>query len=131
MIVADANLIAYLLIPGDRSGEAEGVLERDPEWAVPLICRSEVRNILALYMRRQHMSLPQAMATMEKAERLWKDREYAVPSSDVLELTSRFKVSAYDAEYVVLARRLGCALITCDSPVLALFPDVARMPEQF
>ena len=126
MIVADANLIAYLLIPGDKNEEADAMFVRDPEWAVPLICRSEVRNILTLYMRRQHMSLAQALATMEKAEALWRNREYAVPSEDVLELTSRFKVSAYDAEFVVLAQRLNCPLITYDGPILHLFPNIAR-----
>ena len=130
MIVADANLIAYLLVPGDKNAEADAMLVRDPEWAVPLICRSEVRNILTLYMRRQKMSLSQALATMEKAEGLWRNREFSVPSGDVLELTSRFKVSAYDAEFVVLAKRLGCPLITFDGPVLQLFPDIARKPSQ-
>jgi predicted nucleic acid-binding protein len=131
MIVADANLIAYLLIPGDKNDEADAMLARDPEWAVPLICRSEVRNILTLYMRRQQMSLSQALGTMEKAEALWRNREYSVPSGDVLELTSRFKVSAYDAEFVVLAKRLNCPLITYDGPLLQLFPDIARKPSSF
>ena len=88
MIVADSNLIAYLLIPGDNSALADAIFRKDPEWAVPMICRSEVRNILTLYMRRQAMSLLQAKATMERAESLWRNREFAVPSDDVLDLTS-------------------------------------------
>ena len=60
MIVADSNLIAYLLIPGDKSALADEVLLKDADWAVPSICRSEVRNILALYMRHEGMSLSQA-----------------------------------------------------------------------
>jgi hypothetical protein len=46
MIVADSSLIAYLLIPGDKSELADEVLLKDADWAVPLICRSEIRNIL-------------------------------------------------------------------------------------
>jgi hypothetical protein len=68
MIVADSNLIAYLLIPGDKSTLADSVFLKDADWAVPSICRSEVRNILTLYMRHEGMSLSQSRMTMEKAE---------------------------------------------------------------
>ena len=68
MIVADSNLIAYLLIPGNNSSLADEVFLKDADWAVPLLCRSELRNILTLYMRHEGMSLQQAQVTMEKAE---------------------------------------------------------------
>ena len=131
MIVADSNLIAYLLIPGDNSALADAIFLKDPEWAVPMICRSEFRNILTLYMRRQAMSLLQAKATMERAERLWRNREYAVPSDDVLELTAGHSVTAYDGEFIVLANHLNVPLITFDGPVRRAFPKVAIDPEEF
>ncbi|MGD9612578.1 MAG: type II toxin-antitoxin system VapC family toxin [Kiritimatiellia bacterium] len=131
MIVADSNLIAYLLIPGDKSELADAVLLKDADWAVPLICRSEIRNILTLYMRHEGMSLAQGRTTMEKAERLWNGREYAVPSDDVLELTYRHDVTAYDGEFVVLAKQLGIPLVTFDKAVLKAFPNVAIAAEGF
>jgi predicted nucleic acid-binding protein len=131
VIVADSNLVAYLLIPGQKSALAERILLKDAEWAVPLICRSEMRNILALYMRREGMSLAQALSTMEKAESLWRTREYAVPSDAVLKLTSLSPVSAYDGEYVALADQLGVSLITFDRPIRKAFPDIALDPETF
>ena len=131
MIVADSNLIAYLLIPGDKSELADAVLLKDADWAVPLICRSEIRNILALYMRHEGMSLAQGRTTMEKAERLWNGREYAVPSDDVLELTYRHDVTAYDGEFVVLAKQLGIPLVTFDKAVLKAFPNVAIAADGF
>ena len=81
MIVADTNLVAYLLIPGANSALAEEVLNRDAEWATPLLCRSELRSALTLYMRHQGMSLMQAQQTMDKAERLLLRHEFAVPST--------------------------------------------------
>ncbi len=131
MIVVDSNLIAYLLIPGNKSALAERILLKDPEWAVPLICRSEMRNILTLYMRHEGMSLVQANSTMEKAEALWRDREYAVPSDAVLKLTSLSSVTAYDAEYVALAKQLVVGLVTFDRPLRKAFPDIALEPEKF
>ena len=131
MIVADSNLIAYLLIPGDKSELADEVLLKDAEWAVPLICRSEVQNILTLYMRHEGMSLSQGRATMEKAETLWRSREYAVPSDDVLELTYHHNITAYDGEYVVLAKQLGIPLVTYDKAVRRAFPNTAISAEDF
>ncbi len=131
MIVADSNLIAYLLIPGDKSALADDVLLKDADWAVPLICRSEVRNILTLYMRHEGMSLSQARTTMEKAEALWQNREFAVPSDDVLDLTFHHTITAYDAEFVVLAKQLGVPLVTFDNPVRKAFPKVAMSAEAF
>lgn len=131
MIVADSNLIAYLLIPGERSAMADEVFLKDPDWAVPLICRSEIRNILTLYMRHEKMSLHQAQATMDKAERLWRDHEYAVPSNDVLELTHTHKVTAYDGEFVVLAQELGVTLLTFDKAVRKMFPRIAVDPADY
>ena len=131
MIVADSNLIAYLLIPGDKSELADEVLLKDADWAVPLICRSEIRNILTLYMRHEGMSLAQARRTMEKAEVLWSSREFAVPSDDVLELTFHHNVTAYDGEFVVLAKQLGVPFVTFDKPVRKTFPTLAITAEEF
>lgn len=131
MIVADSNLIAYLLIPGDKSELADAVLLKDADWAVPLICRSEIRNILTLYMRHEGMSLAQGRTTMEMAERLWSGREYAVPSDDILELTYRHDITAYDGEFVVLAKQLGIPLVTFDKAVRKAFPARALSAEDF
>jgi predicted nucleic acid-binding protein len=131
MIVADSNLIAYLLIPGPNSALADQMLRRDSDWVAPLLYRSELRNILALYMRKEGMTLAQAQQTMEKAESLLRNREYAVPSDEVLELASNHKVSAYDAEFVVLAMMLGVKLITFDQALRNMFPKVAIKPEVF
>jgi predicted nucleic acid-binding protein len=131
MIVADSNLLAYLLIPGDKSALADAVLLKDSDWAVPLLCRSEMRNIVTLYMRHEGMSLSQARITMEKAEAIWKDREFAVPSEEVLSLTFRHNITAYDGEFVVLAQQLGVPFVTFDKLVRKVFPNVAISAEDF
>jgi predicted nucleic acid-binding protein len=60
MIVVDSNVLAYLYLPGDRTADAEALLERESEWAVPVLWRSEFRNILAGYTRRKALTFDQA-----------------------------------------------------------------------
>lgn len=131
MIVADSNLLAYLLIPGDHTALAESVLANDPDWAAPLLCRSELRNILATYMRQRRMSLVQAQRTMELAEDILRGREYSVPSDEVIETAASSGLSAYDSEFVVLAKRLKVRLVTTDGAILKSFPSLAVRPERF
>jgi predicted nucleic acid-binding protein len=62
MIVVDSNVLAYLYLPGEYTSAAEALLERDPDWASPILWRSEFRNILAGYVRRKDISLEQAVS---------------------------------------------------------------------
>lgn len=125
MIVADTNLIAYLLIRSESTPAAEAVLHQDPRWAAPVLWRSELRNVLAMYLRNGHVTLPDALAYMQEAEALLAGHEYEVPSAPVLQLSMESGCSAYDCEFVHLARELDVPLVTSDRRVLEVFPDVA------
>ena len=46
-------------------------------------------------------------------------------------LASSHKITAYDAEFVVLARELGVPLITLDKSLQKAFPKIATLPEKF
>src|SRR5687767_13623140 len=110
MIVVDTNVIAYLLIPGAQTESARLALLRDSDWAAPALWRSELRNVLALYVRQGHLRVAQAVEIQATAEELLAGREYMVDSSDVLELASRSRRSAYDCEFVALANALDVSL---------------------
>ena len=69
MIVVDTNVIAYLLIPGQHTAAARTTLTRDPEWAAPVLWRSALRNVLALYLRKGELSLRQATSVQEHRRR--------------------------------------------------------------
>ena len=130
MIVADTNLIAYLLILGQYSNEAESVYIKDPQWVAPLLWRSEFRNILAFYVRRELMDLNDAYGTMEQAERLMRGQEFEIVSARVLRLAATSGCSAYDCEFVALAQGLGVTMVTSDRILVARFkPTVSSMRE--
>jgi predicted nucleic acid-binding protein len=128
VIVADVNLIAYLCITGEHTAAAEAVLASDDEWAAPLLWRSEWRNLLAGYLRRGELDLAGALERVATAEALVRGREYLVEAAPVLELVSASPCSAYDCEYVALARQLGVPLVTSDRRILAAFPGTAVTP---
>lgn len=125
MIVVDTNVLAYFWLRGEHTAAAEAVLRKDPEWVAPLLWRSEFQNILAGYLRRGALDLPVAIELAEKAGQQMRSREYSVGSDDVLTLVADSRCSAYDCEFVALAKALEIPLVTADRAVLAGFPDVA------
>jgi predicted nucleic acid-binding protein len=131
VIVVDTNLLAYLYIQGQRTAEAEAVLRRDPEWAAPLLWRSEFRSVLAGLVRRRALPLHDAVRLAEEAEVRMAGREYTVPSHAVLQLAAESGCSAYDCEFASLARDLGTVLVTVDHALLSAFPTMAVSPRVF
>ena len=131
MIVADTNLIAYLLILGQYSNEAESVYIKDPQWVAPLLWRSEFRNILAFYVRRELMDLNDAYGTMEQAERLMRGQEFEIVSARVLRLAATSGCSAYDCEFVALAQGLGVTMVTSDRILVARFKPTVSSTREF
>ena len=125
MIVVDTNVISYLLLPTPMTAAAEALYQGDPEWSAPLIWRSEFRNVLALYMRKDLLALAAALSLQERAEKLLEGREFHVHSTDVLRLAQASGCSAYDCEFVALAMDLETRLYTADRRLLRAFPDQA------
>ncbi|MFZ5698440.1 MAG: type II toxin-antitoxin system VapC family toxin [Pseudomonadota bacterium] len=125
MIVVDTNILAYLYLPSELSEQAEQLLAKEPHWAAPVLWRSELRNVLALYIRKEMLTLEQAYAIQTEAEALLNGAEYEVPSLDVLRLVESSECSAYDCEFVALAKRLNVKLVTADKKILKEFPGVA------
>jgi len=125
VIVVDSNVLAYLYLPGEHTAGAEAWLERDPEWAAPLLWRSEFRNILAGCLRRKTLTFDQACSLQAEAESLLEGSEFEVDSQAVLGLVHASDCSAYDCEFVALARQLDTKLVTMDKKLLRAFPKHA------
>ncbi len=131
MIVADTNLLIYLYVQGQRTEESEAVLQRDALWAVPLLWRSEFRNSLLGLVRAHALQLDDALTMIDEAEQWLTGREYSVLSRQVLTLASRSGCSAYDCEFVALAKDLAVPLVTSDRQILKAFPTIAISPSAF
>jgi predicted nucleic acid-binding protein len=125
VIVVDSNVLVYFYLPTELSDYAVRLRTIEPEWCAPRLWRSEMRNVLALYLRKELISLDRACRIQTMAESLLADCEFEVPSFDVLNLVNQSNCSAYDCEFVALARHLGVKLVTADKKVISAFPDTA------
>lgn len=131
MIVVDTNIIAYLLLSGEHSDKAAKALRREPVWAVPLLWRSELHNVMALYIRKSVLTVSQAVMVIDRADELINGREFTVSTRSVLELVEHSNCSAYDCEFVALAHDLSAPLLTADRRILDQFPEVAISLERY
>ncbi|MBR9910422.1 MAG: type II toxin-antitoxin system VapC family toxin [Gammaproteobacteria bacterium] len=125
MIVVDTNTIAYLYLPTLYTDDVEKLLLNEPGWAAPVLWRSEFRNVLALYVRKEIIDFETACAIQSQAEQLLASNEYDIDSVSVLALANDSGCSAYDCEFISLAKSLNCKLITSDKKLKATFPEIA------
>ena len=126
MIVVDTNILAYRWLPGPRAADAEALLRRDPEWAAPLLWRSEFRNVLAGYMRTGKLTPDEAEQAVRHAARGLLGGEHAVSDHAVLSLVAKTGCTAYDCEFAALAQALGVTLVTEDKALRTALPKLCR-----
>ncbi len=131
MIVVDTNLLAHLVLPGADAALADAVHRRDPDWIAPPLLYSEIRKVLVTMVRRGALRKEQAIAAATEAVIVMKGDEIPVGTPDVLDLAVRSGCSAYDCEFVAVAKELEATLVTSDRQVLAAFPETAVSPEAF
>jgi predicted nucleic acid-binding protein len=131
MIIADTNIISYLFLPTVYSEKASRLYQTDADWAAPSLWRSEFRNVLVLYLRQQIITLAEALLIQEENEALMADHEFTVTSMQVLALADSSNCSAYDCEFVALAKQLDVKLVTQDKKILREFPEIAVSLDDF
>lgn len=131
MIVVDTNIIAHTWLPSELSKLTKLLIDRDADWIVPLLWRSEFRSVLVLYIRKGVLELRKAKQIARMVEDSLLGQEYEVPSEQVLDLVGSSDLSAYDCEFVALAKAKNLPLITVDKRILACFPEFACGLEAF
>ena len=131
MIVVDTNVIAYVLIEGDKTALAQQVAQRDSDWRVPPLWRYEFLNVLVTAARAE-------IVDAQQAERLWHTglglllrAERDVDGAISLKLAIESGISAYDAQYITLAHSLNTHCVTEDKRILKAFPETAISMEAF
>lgn len=131
MIVADTNLVAYLLIAGTWTDVARSVYRRDSDWRLPSLWRSEFLNVLATSVRARVLGRDTSLELWRLATAMFARCESEVDGEAVLRASLRWGISAYDAHFVVAAESLGVPLVTSDRRLLESCASLARSPEDF
>ena len=126
MIVVDTNVLLHYWLESPDYPSARALFDTDANWYAPYLWRSEFRNAVALKMRHAEFSLDRARAAIFHAELQMYDHEYFVDPMAVMDLVAASTCTAYDCEFVALARELGIPLITTDKQILRDFPRIAR-----
>jgi predicted nucleic acid-binding protein len=131
MVCVDTNVICYRCMASPHSGNADAAWAKDPDWIAPLLWRSEFRNTLAGALRWRLLTTENAIAITNLAESILAQNEFMVSTSAVLQLVSRSGCSAYDCEFVAVARQQGVRLLTLDRQILHDFPETAVSLQKF
>lgn len=131
MIVADTNIISYLLLPTPFTDSVESLYKIDPDWSAPILWKSEFRNVMALYLRKKIITLEKAMQLQDTAESIVIQNEYDVSSSQILGLIDESNCSSYDCEFIALAHHFDAKLVTQDKKILSEFPSTAISVSDF
>ncbi|MCH2448978.1 MAG: type II toxin-antitoxin system VapC family toxin [Gracilimonas sp.] len=129
MIVVDTNILAHFWLPSDSTELCDNLYQKDPQWVAPILWRSEFRNVVMLYLRKELIDLAEALLIVEKAELQMNDKQFQVNSVQVLHHVSQSTCSSYDCEFVSLAKDLDLKLITMDKQLLWEFPKLAQHPK--
>ena len=90
-----------------------------------VILMSGLRNVLLGFVRHGALVPDQAKAMSDDAGAILGDRTAMVAGDQVFDVALECGLTAYDAEFVALARTLGVPLVTLDGAILQGAADVA------
>lgn len=122
MVLVDTNILAYLLIEGDRTAAAQELYARDPDWRSEGFILVEFSNVLATQMRAKSLSREQGTRLLAEAQALIPDPTI-VQHAKALEAVSHFGISAYDARFIAMAMQVKLKLITEDTKLRSAVPE--------
>ncbi len=122
MVLVDTNILAYLMLEGDRTSVAQQLYKHDADWRSEAFIMVEFSNVIATYVRTNALTRAQGLKLLVGAE------EHvpvltSVLHARALEAAMQFGISAYDARFVALAMQMKVRLITEDAKLRAAVPS--------
>ncbi len=126
MLLVDTNIVAYLLIYGDHTADAQALRLRDPDWRSEAFLMVEFTNVLAASVAAKRLNLALAQRCLLEAGSLLTGKLAHVPHAPALATAAQYRVSAYDARFLTLAQQLGSRLVTEDVKLRAAAPALTQ-----
>ncbi len=131
MIVTDVNTIVYLLTDSPKRESAVLLRKIDGDWRLPALWKHEMLNVIATLTRGKQIEVPDSYILWNKAINMFSPKEHNPNLVNALTLALEKNISAYDAQYITLAKELGVYCVTEDTRLLKKFPDLAISMKKF
>jgi predicted nucleic acid-binding protein len=122
MLLVDTNILAYLMIEGDRTAAAQKLFERDSDWCSEAFVMVEFSNVLATYVRTSALTQTQGKQLLTEAQALLPTL-HNMANAQALETAMQYGISAYDARFIALAKHLKLKLVTEDAKLRTAVPQ--------
>jgi predicted nucleic acid-binding protein len=121
VVLVDTNILAYLMIEGDRTAAAQKLFERDSDWCSEAFVMVEFSNIIATYVRTGALTQTQGTKLLAEAQAQIPTL-HSVVTAQALETAMQLGISAYDARFISLAKQLKLKLVTEDAKLRVAVP---------
>ena len=131
MIVTDVNNIVYLLTDSPKRESAVLLRKIDGDWRVPALWKHEMLNVIATLTRGKQIEVADSYVLWNNAIKMFAPKEHNPNLVNALTLAIEKNISAYDAQYITLAKELGVYCVTEDTRLLKKFPDLTISMKKF
>jgi predicted nucleic acid-binding protein len=121
VILVDTNILAYLMIEGDRTTEAQALYVRDPDWRNEAFILVEFTNVLTTYVRTKALTHKQGSELLTQAQAILPTLT-SVQHAQAFETATELGISAYDGRFIALAKQMKSKLVTEDAKLRAAVP---------
>ena len=126
MILVDTNIIAPLYVRSARSEAVVELFAHDSVWRTEPLALIELSNVLVSYERAGYITSATARDCLRRAATFLQPHFFRVTHEAALDTALRYRVTAYDARFLTLARQLGRRLVTEDAKLRAAAPKLTQ-----
>jgi predicted nucleic acid-binding protein len=123
VIVVDTSILIPAFVDAPSSARARRVIDPRARWVLPPMWRFEFTSAMATLIRAGEIDPVTAYGAMDDARTAVVSREVPVDQGQVIRVSIRHKISAYDAQYIALADEYGVVCVTSDKDLLKKAPD--------
>ena len=131
MIVVDSNIVAARNLTTSLTSKARQIEEKDPVWVLPVLWRYEFQNILASTIKAKQIKPEQALEIWENVFGALSENEFEPAGSKVIELVTKYGITAYDGQFIAVALEMGIPCVTEDKELQEKFPGIAMSMDGF
>lgn len=131
MIVVDTNVVAYSLINGEHTRDAEAVRRRDRDWRVPGLFLYEWINVVARHVNDEFFTRDQALRIYRKGLAMVRVEESPPDPVRIINLSLASGCSSYDCQFVAVAEKLRARFVTADKKIIRSFPNIVVSIKNF